>query len=40
MLPTKFGLIGQMVSVEKHIKESANQKEESPVVAMFDRFAK
>ena len=35
MHPTKFGFIGQMVSVEKNIKKSANQKEESPLEAMF-----
>jgi hypothetical protein len=34
MHPTKFGFIGQMVSVEKNIKKSVNQKEDSPVVAM------
>jgi hypothetical protein len=35
MLPTKFGFIGQTISVEKNIKKSANQKQESHVAAMF-----
>jgi hypothetical protein len=35
MHPTKFGFIGQTVSVEKNIKKSANHKKESPVAAMF-----
>ena len=35
MLPTKFDFIGQMVSVEKNIKKSANQKQESLVADMF-----
>jgi hypothetical protein len=35
MFPTKFGFIGQTVSVEKNIKRSANQKQESPVAAMI-----
>jgi hypothetical protein len=35
MLHTKVGFIGQTVSVEKNIKKSAIQKQESPVAAMF-----
>ena len=35
MLPTKLGFIGQTISVEKNIKKSANQKQESHVAAMF-----
>jgi hypothetical protein len=35
MLPTKFGFIGQTVSVKKNIKKLANQKQESTVGAMF-----
>jgi hypothetical protein len=30
-----FGSFGQTVSEEKNLKKSANQKQESPVVAMF-----
>jgi hypothetical protein len=35
MLPTKFGFIGQTVSVKKNIKKLANQKQESTVAAVF-----
>jgi hypothetical protein len=34
-LPTKFSFIGQPVSVEKNIKKSSIQKQESHVAAMF-----
>jgi hypothetical protein len=34
-LPTKFSFIGQTVSVEKNIKKSSIQKQESHVAAMF-----
>jgi hypothetical protein len=36
MLPTKFGFIGQTISVEKNIKKSANQKQESHVAAIYE----
>jgi hypothetical protein len=32
---TSFGSFGQTVSDEKSLKKSANQKQESPVAAMF-----
>jgi hypothetical protein len=36
MLPTKFRFIGQEVSEETIKKNLTNQKQELPVVAMFD----